>query len=154
MRGVDREGRQDREDLVDEALAQLGLAGPLIGSDDADAFFRQLLADAVPGVRLLCLELEHAPADAIQLLAGGEPIRRGLGVTRGHLLHQARDAHLEELVEVAGEDGQEADALEERVAGVLCLVQHALVEVQPAELPRDEGEAGLAGRSAAGAGAH
>jgi hypothetical protein len=63
-------------------------------------------------------------------------------VARRDLLLQARDTDLEELVKVAGEDGEEADALEQRVAAVLGLPQDALVEVEPRELAADEGHIG------------
>jgi len=69
-------------------------------------------------------------------------------VSGGDLLLESRHAHLEELVEVAREDGQEADALQERVVGVLRLVEDTLVEVQPGELATDEGQVGP-GRSSA-----
>ena len=59
---------------------------------------------AVPEVGVLGLQLQHAAADAVELLAGREAVGRGPGVAGRDLLHQARDAHLEELVEVAGED--------------------------------------------------
>ena len=44
--GIDREGRQDREDLVDEALAQaLVMVGDLAVVEDRDALFGQLVAE-------------------------------------------------------------------------------------------------------------
>ena len=143
MRRVDRERRQDREDLVHEALAQLELAlraGPRAGAI-ADARLGQLLADAPrtsrsggPGAGARgpgCGRASRSPTG-----------RRGVGerVACRDLLLETGDAHLEELVEVAREDGQEADALEQRVAGVLRLVEDARVELEPRELAVDERE--------------
>src|SRR3990170_3269931 len=83
-------------------------------------------------------ELEDRLPDRRQRLSGRAPVGRGGGMARLELLLQARHADLEELVEVAREDGQEARALEERIAGVGRLVQDAGVEVEPGELAVDE----------------
>ncbi len=48
--------------------------------------------------------------------------------------YRPADAHHVELVEVRGRDRQEAQALEQRVAHVLRLLQHAAVELQPGQL--------------------
>ena len=53
------------------------------------------------------------------------------------LLLEPGDADLEELVEVAGEDGQEAHPLQQRVALVLRLEQDARVELEPRQLAVD-----------------
>ncbi len=50
------------------------------------------------------------------------------------LLAQTGDPDLEELVEVAGEDGQELDAFEEGVAFVTRLEQDPRVELEPGKL--------------------
>ena len=47
---------------------------------------------------------------------------------------EARDAHHEELVEVAGEDGQEVRTFEKRRARIFGELEHALVEGEPAQL--------------------
>ena len=54
-----------------------------------------------------------------------------------HLLLQAADADHEELVEVGAEDGQELEPLQQRHLRVLGLLQHAAVELQPAQLAVD-----------------
>ena len=53
------------------------------------------------------------------------------------LLLEAGDPHLEELVEVAAEDAEELEPLEQRRPGVERLVQHAAVELEPGELAID-----------------
>ena len=52
----------------------------------------------------------------------------------GHPPHQAGHPDHEELVQVAGEDGQEPDPLQQRDALVLGQLQHPLVEPEPAFL--------------------
>ena len=70
----------------------------------------------------------------------GEHVRRGAADVRRHrepgedAALQAGDAHHEELVEVAGEDGEEVGALEHRQRRVFGELEHALVERQPAQL--------------------
>ena len=127
MAGVDRERRQDREDLVEEPLAErvvvLRDRGVL---DDLDALARRAPADVGPKIaRVVGDELEDPLAGRRELLAGGPAVRRRATVAGLDLLAQAGDADLEELVEVAGEDRQELDPLEQRVALVARLVQDA-----------------------------
>ena len=45
-----------------------------------------------------------------------------------------RTSYHEELVEVGADNGEKLDAFEERVAAIACLIEHPLVELQPAEL--------------------
>ncbi len=54
------------------------------------------------------------------------------------LLLQAGDADLEELVQVAADDAQEPQPLEQRHRRVLGLRQHAPVELEQAELAVEE----------------
>ncbi len=135
MARVDRERRQDREDLVEEPLAEgvvvLRDRGVV---DDLDALDRQLPPDVGVDRRQLVDEGEDAVARGVELLLGRSPVGRVGGAADLRLLAQPGDPHLEELVEVAGEDGQELDALEQRIALVACLEEHAGVEFQPREL--------------------
>ena len=70
----------------------------------------------------------------------GEHIVRGAADVRRHgesgedAALEARDAHHEELVEVAREDREEVRALEDRQPLILGQFEHALVEREPAEL--------------------
>jgi hypothetical protein len=57
-------------------------------------------------------QLVQAVADVQELLRGGPAVGAGGGHTRRHLVLQAGDPHLEELVEVLGEDGQELGPLQ------------------------------------------
>ena len=54
------------------------------------------------------------------------------------LAAQAGHAHHVEFVEVRGRDGEEAQALEQRMALVLGLLQHPLVEMEPGLLAVEE----------------
>ena len=73
-------------------------------------------------------------ADLDQLLGRGAPVGAGAADAGGHLVLQAGDPHLEELVEVLAEDRQELGPLEQRDAVVLGQRQDALVEVEPGQL--------------------
>ncbi|MNN36124.1 hypothetical protein D3C81_1500040 [compost metagenome] len=76
----------------------------------------------------------HQLADARQGLVRLQTVGTGLFTGEVDLLLQAGDADLEELVEVAGEDQQEFQALEQRVALVQRLLQHPNVELQLRQL--------------------
>ena len=132
---VDRERRQDREDLVEEALAEgvvvLGDRGVV---DDLDALDGQLPPDVGVDRRQLVDEGEDPVAGGVELLLRRPAVGRVGGAADLRLLAQPGDPDLEELVEVAGEDGQELDPLEQRIALVACLEEHAGVELQPREL--------------------
>src|SRR5262249_12100657 len=71
---------------------------------------------------------------------------------RGGLLLQARDADLEELVEVAGEDREELHPLEQRQTRVAGEREHAPVEGEPRELAVQVALAGRRQREGAGVG--
>ena len=69
---------------------------------------------------------------------GRQPVR-ALGRDAGaHLALEAGDPDHEEFVEVVGRDRQEPDLLEQRMLGILGLLQHAAIEVQPGQFPVDE----------------
>src|SRR6185369_6685268 len=55
-----------------------------------------------------------------------------------HLGAQAGDTNHHELVEIAAEDAQKLQPLEQRIGGIFGLFQHAGVELQPAQLAVDE----------------
>ena len=70
--------------------------------------------------------------------AGVRPSARGLDDAGGDLVLQAGHPHLEELVEVLAEDGEELRPLEQRHVGVLGQRQHPGVEVEPGQLTVQE----------------
>ncbi len=80
-----------------------------------------------------------APArDLLEHLARLQAGRRTLGQTGRDPSLEPGDAHHEELVQVAGEDGQEAGPFEQRQRRVLGEGEHPLVELQPADLAVQE----------------
>ena len=80
-----------------------------------------------------------ALADAAPAARGGAARRRDAHRQAGLApALQAGDAHHVELVEVAGEDRQELDPLQQRLASVLGQRQHPGVEVQPGQLAVEE----------------
>ena len=104
-----------------------------------EAGFRELGAEGVPDALLVGHEGGGAVLDDFaELLGGGAAIGADGGDAGLGLAHEAGDADGEELVEVGGGDADEAEALEQRVAGVLGLLHDAVVEVEPAQLAVDE----------------
>ena len=97
----------------------------------------QLVADRGEGLGVARDHRQQPRPDRVECLRGAQAVGRRARVACRDLLLQAGDADLEELVEVAGEDGQEAHALEQRVALVDGLVQHAVVELEPRQLAVD-----------------
>src|SRR3954451_23512604 len=83
-------------------------------------------------------ETGDALADAAQLLGGAQAVGSTDGDAGGHLVLQARYPDVEELVEVAGEDGAELGPLQQWRGWVLGQRQHAGVEVEPRQLAVDE----------------
>ncbi len=106
-------------------------------------------ADVHEDRRVVGHELEHALARGRELFLGGPAVGRAGDLAGLDLLAQAGHAHLEELVEVAREDGQELDPFEQRVALVARLVQHPRVEFEPRQLAVDVRERDLGTRGAA-----
>ncbi|MGC4113208.1 MAG: hypothetical protein QM765_00720 [Myxococcales bacterium] len=133
---LDRHRRQRREELVGEVALDDGLVLALqrLGAHPAD------VSAAERGQHVLlqaAVELGHhrprAPGDLRELLGGRHP--RGAAPVRLVLerAEQLADAHHEELVQVGADDGQERQALQERVLEVERLLQHAVVEGEPGE---------------------
>ncbi len=72
--------------------------------------------------------------DQLELLARGATVGTAGAHPRCDLVLEPGDAHLEELVEVLAEDGEELHPLEHRRSGLLGQSQHPCVEVEPGEL--------------------
>ena len=116
--GIDRERGQDREDLVEEPLAErLVVLGDRGVVDELDAFLGQSLADLDVDRRVVGDEAEDALAGDGQLLVRRAAVGRAGDLAGLDLLAQTGDPDLEELVEVVGEDGQELDPLERAGSG-------------------------------------
>ena len=60
------------------------------------------------------------------------------GNAGAQLALEAGDANHEELVEIVGGDGEEADPFEQRMGVVVRLLEHPAVELEPRQLAIDE----------------
>ena len=140
MRRIDGDRRQHREDVGEEVLLQPGLLplAQLLGGEDADSLRPQFGHQAAPAVLLIFHQPPGALVDRRELLRGGQTFLAGLQNAGPHLPLQAGDAHHVELVEVGAGNRQKTDALQQRMADVVSLLHHALVEFQPGNLPVDE----------------
>ena len=140
MGRVDGKWREHREDMVQEVVVEplaLGLR-QLRGIDEDDAVLEQLIPQLAPAALLVAGELGDLGADARELLGRRQAVLRQRHDTGAHLAAQAGDAHHEELVEIIGRDGQEAQLLQKRVAFVGRFLQHPAVELEPGKFPVDE----------------
>ena len=137
--GSNASGVSTGNTLLLVVLAERGLLrGVQVGVvDDVDAGGLELgpeLAEA------LARRLHDAPGALLrqrEQLLRRVAVGRRLGDAGLDLLPQAGDAHHEELAEDRADDADELDALDERVVGVAGLVQHAVEEVEHAELAVD-----------------
>ncbi|MNN37108.1 hypothetical protein D3C81_1510390 [compost metagenome] len=137
---VEADRGDDRRDLVAEIATDPGLdlRRPVPAADEADLVLLQLRQQHVVEDRVLALDLlVHQLADPRQHLLRLQAVGAGQLAGEGDLLLQPGDADLEELVEVAGEDQQELQALEQRGGLVERLLQDADIELQLRQLAVD-----------------
>ena len=79
-----------------------------------------------------------AADDGLEVFRGTQAIERSLGGVAFHLLFDAGDADLEELIEVRADDAEELQPFEQAIVRIERLVEHALVEFQPAQFAIEE----------------
>ena len=134
--GVRRLGCHQRVDVAHVVLAQplAVLPTQVLPGRDPDALGCQRAKYRGSGLPLPCLELAHHGVALLDLFAGSAAVNGALGDPRLGLLLQSADPLHEELVQVGSDDGEELQALQQRRARVLSLVQHAEVEVEPGQL--------------------
>ncbi len=152
---VEGERRQHRGDVAPEVLGdkRCDVFRVLGRFEKPDAVLRQLRPQTiVPAASLLVEHLTRPRPHQPKLLLGRQSIRRHVLAVRPHLLLEHRDANHEELVEVGADNGEKLDAFEERVAAIACLIEHPLVELQPAELAIDKEGRGVERRRDCGHG--
>jgi len=137
MRGIETDRGQHRHHFAEKiALDPFGLArGEVRPAQEPDAFIGEprqdlLIEQAVLRCDQLVRFLRHLPEQMI----GGHALRSDRGRTGLDLGLQARNADLEELVEVAADDAQESQPFEQRRCGVFRLRQHAPVERELTQL--------------------
>jgi hypothetical protein len=145
VRRIEAERRQHRRDAVVEDVGHLGLllGSQLLPAEQVDSVLRQArLQDVAKAARFL---FEHGDdplthrQEQVALLLRGVALVARRRPDQGHPLH-------EELVQVRREDREELDPLEQRRALVERLLQHAPVELEPAEIAVDPGGAKAARR--------
>ena len=145
LAGPDGERREDGVDLPHEVRLErpvLALVQVLDGPHDDPLGGKSRHELVAPELRLRARQLEHALTHLGERLPRRAPVGRADVDARDHLVEQAGHANHEELVEVRREDRAELDALEQRLAGVGGEVEDALVQVQPRQLPVQEGLVG------------
>jgi hypothetical protein len=138
--GIERQRRQHRHHVVEPGPGGGNLPGIELGMiEDADPGGVQLRQELVRPARAeRAREPLRLVADLRELLRRRDPVGGRLRHARGDLLLEAGDADHEELVEVRRDDGEEADALEQRVRRVLRLLENPPLERQQRQLPVHE----------------
>ena len=140
MRRIDRERRQQRENIVEEMIldpAPLGF-GHVAAIDQNDADLGENAAQIAPDRLLIGGELRNRLVDEDKLLGRGQAVRTALGDALAHLRLDAGDADHEELIKVIGGNRQESHPLQRRVAGIDRFLEHPAIEMQPGQLAVDE----------------
>jgi hypothetical protein len=137
MAGVERQRRQDGEDVGAEEVRQILVDRRREVGDveEVNALGgQQRTQRLVPASRQAAHHRQRTAADGHQLLLGVQAVGREVLDAGAVLLQQRREPDHEELVEVRPADPQELNALEQRVGAVPRLGEHALVELEPGEL--------------------
>ena len=136
VEGKRRQGRSDvQPEPLREMLVERGRPGAVI--QEADALGGEQATQVFPDGGHVGQHLVGAFAHGLELLFRIQPIGAHVVQPGLELLDRRRDPDHEELVQVAADNGEELDPFEERVARVACLLQDALVEGQPAQVPVD-----------------
>ncbi len=140
MRRIDGERRQHRENLGLEALGQEGviLGRKLVRLDHRDSSGGHFAFERGPGLLLILHQLAGATVDGGELLRRGQPVLARSRDAGLHLALQAGDPHHVEFVQIVRRNRQEAQPLQQRIARIVGLGQHALVEGEPGQLAIDE----------------
>ena len=133
LTGADRERCEHRVDLAVKLTLELLelLRAQVFDAANGDSLGSEGWTKlAFPELRLQCQQLENALPDASERLLGCEPVRRANQDARLGLPEESRDPHLEELVEVRGEDRAELHTLEQRQRLVRRQLENASVELE------------------------
>ena len=153
VRRVEPDGRQHRHHFAEEVVADPFLLRrrPLGAAQEADLLLRERGEDLVVQQPVLLLDdALHLRRDLPERLQRREPVRSRRDRAHLDLLLQPRDADLEELVQVGGDDAQEAQALEQRHRAVLGLREDAAIEFEDLQLAVEEVLVRQSRRGAAG----
>jgi hypothetical protein len=139
--GVDGDGGQQRVNLALEVTLGKGLSlfvqfTPLQQPDALLAQLGQQLA--VPAAVLRFHKAVNIRGQRGEGFVGAQAVVAGLAVAVLDALHEAGLADFNVLVEVGAGNGQELDPLQQRVGGVLGLLEHTPVELHPGVVPAVE----------------
>ena len=140
MGRIHRQRGQHRKDVGHEAPFEPGaVAGFEIGRlDHRDAGLGELAAQRQPGHLLGFHQGPGALVDRLELLRRGEAVlAQRLDAGEVLAFEPGHPDHVE-FVEVARRDRQEAQPLQQRMARIVGLGQHPLVEGEPRQLAVDE----------------
>jgi hypothetical protein len=137
VRRIEADRREHRQQLLEEVVADpLTLSpAPLLAPREYDALAHQrrqhhLVQEAI----LVRHHRARLGTHRVEHLGGPAAIGTRFRQPELDLLLEPSDANLEELVEVRGDDGDEAQPLEQRHRVVGRLRQHAALEREDAEL--------------------
>src|SRR5690606_30683507 len=130
VRGQRRQhGRELHGVIVLEVVAVVLVQ--IVPAQQLDAFLPQVRNQLVPQQIVGVGEnLANPQTDRLELSSGGDPVEGELSAAQGDLLVKAGDPGAEELVEVRPQDGDEADALEQRNGRIFSQREHPLLEGQ------------------------
>ena len=138
---IDHQRRQHRTHLSEViVLDPVPVPGiDLVKAQKSEAVLRQRREQVIaPTGILLINHLSDPASDRVERFTRRPAIETALDHVALHLLFEPGDADLEELVEIGGCDGKEFDPFQQRRCEVSRLVEHALVEFQPAQLAVEE----------------
>ena len=80
----------------------------------------------------------HCFLNTIECLRRTQPVRPDLARLAFDLLFDPSHADLEKLIQIRAEDGKELDPLDERLGRILRFLEHATIELKPAQLAVDK----------------
>ena len=142
---VERQRGQDREDLGHKTIFEPRAITrfQLARIDDADPGFVELPAQRQPSDLLVGHQLAGALPDCLELLRRGEPVLAQRLDSGKMLALQPSHPHHVEFIEVVCRDRHEAEPLEQRVAQIVSLGKHPLVESEPREFAIDKACCGM-----------
>ena len=140
MRRIDRQRRQQRENIVEEMILDpcpLGF-GHVAAIDQNDSDLGENAAQIAPDRLLIGGELRDRFIDEDKLLRRCVAVRAALGDALAHLRLDAGHADHEELIKVIGGNRQESHPLQRRVARIDRFLEHPAIEMEPGQLAVDE----------------
>jgi len=134
MRRVHRYGSEQRIELAGAVVVherQPRLI-QLVDAEDTNALLGQFRPQTlVPAGILFFDKIASRVFDELPLLQHSEPVGSSGVVAVFELLQQAAYPDLEELVQIAGRDGEKLHSFEQRVAQIPGFFQYAQIEFQP-----------------------